>query len=185
MRLLIIFFLIALPFHGRCQQQSDYHNSAAERIVNKSWECVRYYLNDKPSNFVRSYKYVTFFQKSDVKGWVGEKYKNRFKYCSVEQHNYQVDSLNNYIINSGGADLRTWLFIDSNSNKDGLYIVAARSPLYEDDGSGINDEFFEISFLSDTEFVISSVDRFGLRKSYCKMYPTPPEFYQEHKIQQH
>lgn len=184
MRLLIIFFLIALPFRGRCQAQNDYHNSAAERIKNKSWECVGSYVNDRLIHPESPSKYITFFQERDIKSWVGEKYKNRLKYSAVKHFDYRLDSLNNYVKNSGSCDLPTWLFTDS-TNKEGLYIVAARSPLYEEDGSGIEDHFFEISFLSDTEFVLPWTDRLGVWRSYFKVYPTPPEFYQEHKIQQH
>jgi hypothetical protein len=98
---------------------------------------------------------------------------------------YAVDSLNNYIKNPEPSDLPTWLFIDSNSNKEGLYIGVTRSPLYEDDGSGIEDSFFEIEFLSDTEYVFSWLDRLGTRRGYFKLYNTPRDFYLEHKIEPH
>jgi len=164
-------------------QHARYINSAREKIVNKSWEPVRICINNECHTTDHLSRYISYFQERDVTNWVGDKYQRRLRYSAAEERVYQVDSLNNYLKNSGPSDIPTWLFLDSNSRKDGRYIVASRSPLYEDDGSGIEDDIFGISFLSDSEFVSSWTDRLGSHRVYYKLYNTPLKFYHEHKIE--
>ncbi len=64
-------------------------------------------------------------------------------------------------------------------------MVVTRSPLFEEDESGVTDNFFEISFLSDTEYVASWVDRLGTHRAYYKLYSTPLEFIHDRKIEVH
>ncbi len=183
MRLFIVLFFLTQSLLGKCQQQNEYHNSAAERLKNKSWKVAKYCINEKCHPTDGMPTPVSYFQERDIKDWVGEKYKNRLKYTAVTDHNYELDSLNNYRKNFGSSHPRTWLLTDSTSNKEGSCIVY-RHPSYEEDGSGIADEFFEISFLSDTEFVLYWSDQQGARKSYNRLYSTPSEFYIERKIAQ-
>lgn len=184
MRQLAIFFYFIVQSFLVKGQQAQYHSSARDKIINKSWECVRFCINDKCHLTEGSYKDISYFQGRDVGDWVGKKYESRLSYSAASEDNYRVDSLDNYIKNSGSSDPPILLFIDSNSKKEGSYIVVARSPLYGDDTS-IHDNFFDISFLSDTEYVTSWIDRFGTHKAYYKLYNTPLEFYDERKITPH
>lgn len=185
MRRFEIFFLLFIQPILVSGQQVNYTNYARDKIIDKSWECVRFCINGWCTNPKDVPRYISYFQARDMSGWVGEKYESRLRYCAVKESAYQVDSLNNYLKNSEPSDLPTWLFIDSNSKKKGQYIVVRRSPLYEDEGSGIEDGFFGVSILSDSEFVSTWKDRLGTHRNYYKRYTTPLEFYREHKIELH
>jgi hypothetical protein len=129
-QLTVFFFFIIQSFLVKGQQQAHYNNSARDKIINKSWECVKFCINERCHTIEGLPKYISFFHEGDITSWVGDKYKNRLMYCAAKENVYQIDSFNNYVKKSGPSDLPTLLFIDSNSNKEGVYIVVTRSPLY-------------------------------------------------------